>query len=289
MTAPSAVEPIAPAGSPPPAGAATVSFAGVGKRFADRDPSPTGSTPPGTCSGTSAVEHVDLEVAEGEFVAVVGPSGCGKSTLLRMAAGLEEPTSGTVRVGTGGGPAPSVGFLFQDPRLMPWLSVRDNVALATRLGGRRGRPGGRTRREAAEEVDRTLGAVGLDGFGGYLPHMLSGGMRMRVSLARSLIRRPDVLLLDEPFGALDELTRQEMQTELLRLHAEHRFTALFVTHGVAEAVHLARRVVVMTARPGRVAGVLDVDLPHPRTPEHRFDPRATRCAARVSALLRGHR
>jgi NitT/TauT family transport system ATP-binding protein len=282
MALTSAVEPIAAPGASAPASAAAVSFASVGKRFAGRREAGTATT--------AAVQNIDLEVRPGEFVAVVGPSGCGKSTLLRMAAGLDEPTTGSVRVGGAAGAdgtgraAPSIGFLFQEPRLMPWLSVRDNVALALRLGGRRAR---RDRRGATGEVDRALEAVGLAGFDRHLPHMLSGGMRMRVALARSLIRRPDVLLLDEPFGALDEMTRQEMQTELLRLHAEHRFTALFVTHGVAEAVHLAQRVVVMTARPGRIAAVVEVDLPHPRTPEHRFDPRATRCAARVSALLRG--
>jgi NitT/TauT family transport system ATP-binding protein len=225
-------------------------------------------------TGTVALQDVTLPVRTGEFVAIVGPSGCGKSTLLRLAAGLERPSSGSVAVGSR-----SVGFIFQEPNLLPWASVRRNAALLTELAGMD--PALRKQR-----VDASLSAVGLDGFAEQLPRSLSGGMRMRVSLARAMALEPDVLLLDEPFGALDELTRQEMQLQLLSLYDRERFTALFVTHSVDEAVLLADRVVVMSARPGRIAAVVDVDLPRPRGPEVRFDPTFVDHVRTVSELLR---
>lgn len=226
-------------------------------------------------TGTTAVEHADLGIGDGEFVAVVGPSGCGKSTLLRMAAGLETPSSGQVRLGT-----TSVGFIFQEPTLLPWRSVRANVELCAELGG-----GDRaqTRHVAAESIS----AVGLEQFADQLPGTLSGGMKMRVSLARALTLSPDVLLLDEPFGALDEMTRLEMQVELQRLYTQRGFTAMFVTHSVSEAVYLASRVVVMTPRPGRIAGVIDVDFAYPRSADLRFETRFTDHVADVTALLHG--
>jgi NitT/TauT family transport system ATP-binding protein len=226
-------------------------------------------------TGTLAIDGIDLAVRQGEFVAVVGPSGCGKSTLLRMAAHLEEPTSGSVRLGTS-----SVGFIFQEPTLLPWRSVRANVELCAELSkGSRAE----TKRRAAESIS----AVGLEAFADQLPRSLSGGMKMRVSMARALTLSPDVLLLDEPFGALDEMTRLEMQVELQRLYSERDFTAMFVTHSVSEAVYLANRVVVMTPRPGRIAGIVEVDFDYPRSPELRFESRFTDYSAEISALLHG--
>ena len=226
-------------------------------------------------TGTVAVEHADLQIDRGEFVAVVGPSGCGKSTLLRMAARLEEPSSGAVRLSTD-----SVGFIFQEPTLLPWRSVRANVELCAELGGS---DGVWVKKLAAESIS----AVGLDQFADQLPRTLSGGMKMRVSIARALTLSPEVLLLDEPFGALDEMTRLDMQVELQRLYAHRGFTAMFVTHSVSEAVYLANRVVVMTPRPGRIAGIVDVDFGYPRAEHLRFEPQFTDYVAEVSALLHG--
>ncbi|CAN5156872.1 ABC transporter ATP-binding protein [soil metagenome] len=237
-----------------------IEFAGVTKRFD---------------TGTVAVEHADLQVARGDFVAIVGPSGCGKSTLLRMAAGLERPSSGTVDLHT-----ESVGFIFQEPTLLPWRTVRANVELCAELSGS---DRSDTKKRAAEAIT----AVALDGFADQLPKALSGGMRMRVSIARALTLSPEVLLLDEPFGALDEMTRLEMQVELQRLYAQREFTAMFVTHSVSEAVYLANRVVVMTPRPGRIAGVVDIDFGYPRAEALRFNTRFTDYVAEVSALLHG--
>lgn len=238
----------------------TIVFADVTKRFD---------------TGTVAVEHADLRIEQGEFVAIVGPSGCGKSTLLRMAAGLDQPSSGTVSLGTS-----SIGFIFQEPTLLPWRTVRANVELCAELGGV-GRE--QTKRMAAE----TISAVGLDQFADQLPRTLSGGMKMRASMARALTLAPDVLLLDEPFGALDEMTRLDMQVELQRLYTRRGFTSVFVTHSVSEAVYLANRVVVMTPRPGRIAGVVEVDFGYPRAEELRFESRFTEYVAEVSALLHG--
>ncbi|MBA4022929.1 MAG: ABC transporter ATP-binding protein [Gordonia sp.] len=234
-------------------------------------------------TGTVAIEKADLEVRRGDFVAVVGPSGCGKSTLLRMAAGLESPTEGSVAVA-----GESVGFIFQEPTLLPWRNVRANVELSAELRGgelRRDRRGHRAdyKRRAAEAIS----AVGLDQFANQLPNALSGGMKMRVSLARALTLSPEIMLLDEPFGALDEMTRLEMQAELQRLYATEKFTAMFITHSVSEAVYLANKVVVMTPRPGRIAAVIDIDLPYPRDPELRFDPRFNEYVADISATLHG--
>lgn len=241
-------------------------------------------------TGTVALQDVTLSVRTGEVVAIVGPSGCGKSTLLRLAAGLESTTTGSVAVGSR-----SVGFIFQEPTLLPWASVRRNVALLTELSGGRGTAGGpggrgvggRGGRVRKDRVDAAIRAVGLEAFADQLPNALSGGMRMRVSLARALALEPDVMLLDEPFGALDEMTRQEMQLQLLDLYDRERFTALFVTHSVSEAVLIADRVVVMSPRPGRVEAVVDVDLPRPRHPELRFDGSYIDQVHHVSDLLRG--
>ncbi|MFF0487748.1 ABC transporter ATP-binding protein [Nocardia sp. NPDC003482] len=238
-----------------------VSFAHATKRF-------DGS------GGTLALDDIDLDVRHGEFVAVIGPSGCGKSTLLRLAAGLERVSSGSVAVRTD-----SIGFIFQEATLLPWRSVLRNVELSAELRG----VDRKTRRARAI---RALAAVGLDEFARSLPGQLSGGMRMRVSLARALSLEPELMLLDEPFGALDEMTRLNMQEELLRLYGDNGFTALFITHSVSEAVFLASRVVVMTARPGRVHEVIEVDLPYPRERELRFDSAFTDLVARTSHSLR---
>jgi NitT/TauT family transport system ATP-binding protein len=226
-------------------------------------------------TGTVAVEHADLQIDDGDFVAVVGPSGCGKSTLLRMAAGLERASSGTVCLAT-----QSVGFIFQEPTLLPWRSVRANVELCAELGKT-------DRAQTKKRAGESISAVGLDQFADQLPRTLSGGMKMRVSMARALTLSPKLLLLDEPFGALDEMTRLDMQVELQRLYTQRGFTSMFVTHSVSEAVYLANRVVVMTARPGRIAGIVDVDFDYPRPAELRFDARFTDYVAEVSALLHG--
>ena len=201
---------------------------------------------------TTALDGVDLTVAPGEFVAVVGRSGCGKSTLLRILAGLLRPTRGDVEVRGG-----EVGMVFQEPNLFPWYSVRDNIALPLRLAGvDRAR-----RRTRAEELCR---AVGLTGFETAAPRELSGGMRQRAAIARALIRDPAVLLMDEPFGALDALTRDTMVADLADLHAASGSTVVFVTHSIPEAVQLADRVVLLTPRPGRVHAIVDVPVPRPR-------------------------
>lgn len=218
-------------------------------------------------NGTTALTGLDLSIAPGEFVAVVGPSGCGKSTLLRLASGLDSATGGTVHA-----PADSVGYVFQDPTLLPWRTVLANVELPAELAGT----------PKAERRARALDAlrlVGLDGFEKQLPGQLSGGMRMRVSLARALMTQPSLFLFDEPFGALDEMTRLRMQEELQRIFADAGFAALFITHSVTEAVFLVGRVVVMSARPGRITASFDVPFPHPRPAELRYDPEFGRIAA----------
>jgi NitT/TauT family transport system ATP-binding protein len=227
--------------------------------------------------GTVALSGVDLDVDEGEFVTVVGPSGCGKSTLLRLASGLERATGGTVDV-----PASRVGYVFQDATLLPWRTVRRNVELLAELHGT-------SRRVRAAAAAAAVGLVGLTGFEDHLPRALSGGMRMRASLARSLVLDPDLFLFDEPFGALDEITRERLNDELLRLFAARRFAALFITHSVGEAVYLSTRVLVMSGRPGRIVAVHDVPFPYPRDPGLRFTPEFARLCGEVSGALReGH-
>ncbi len=195
-----------------------------------------------------ALDAVDLHVSRGEFLALLGPSGCGKSTLLRLIAGLERPDAGTL-VWAGGAPGPGeIGFVFQDPVLMPWASAAENVALPLRLRG--------YGRDAAGLAQAALAQVGLEGFADARPRTLSGGMRMRVSIARALVSRPRLLLMDEPFAALDEFTRHRLQDETAALTDEIGCTTVFVTHSLYEAAYLATRVVVMSPRPGRVASVV---------------------------------
>jgi NitT/TauT family transport system ATP-binding protein len=207
----------------------------------------------------TAIERIDLQVADGEFVSVLGPSGCGKSTFLFMVAGFEAPTGG--RISVAGEPVtrpgPDRGVVFQEYALFPWLTVLDNVAYGLREQGM-------DRREREEIARRYVAQVGLEGFADRRPHELSGGMRQRVALARVLAIRPHILLMDEPFGALDEQTRFLLQEALLRIWERERKTVIFVTHSLEEAVFLSDRVVVMTARPGRVKEIVSVDLPRPR-------------------------
>jgi len=234
--------------------------------------------------GVEALGGVNLEIAAGSFTAVIGPNGCGKSTLLRLVAGLLEPTGGTVMV-DGSVPRPGdgrAGLGFQQPRLIPWRSTIDNVALPLELAGV---PAAERLARASEALDR----VGLTAAASLRPRELSGGMAQRAAIARALIGDPPVLLLDEPFSALDALTRETFNDELQRLWMERPRTVVFVTHSVSEAVALADRVVVMTPRPGRVASIVDVDLPRPRPAELLGDPRAAELAAEVrAALSEGH-
>jgi ABC-type nitrate/sulfonate/bicarbonate transport system ATPase subunit len=238
-------------------------------------------------AGESAVEalrDLGLAVPAGSFTVVIGPNGCGKSTLLRLVAGLLAPTAGTVAV-DGVAPRPGdnrVGLAFQQPRLVPWRSTLDNVALPLELAGVPPRERGRRAREALERV-------GLAGAAGLRPRELSGGMAQRAALARALIGDPPVLLLDEPFSALDALTRETFDAELQRLWLDRPRTVILVTHSVSEAVVLGDRVVVMTPRPGRVARIVDVDLPRPRPAELLGDPRAAALVGEVRAALgEGH-
>jgi NitT/TauT family transport system ATP-binding protein len=216
--------------------------------------------------GTRTLDQVSFAVAPGELVGLVGPSGCGKSTVLRIASGLLEPTGGGVDVDRG-----RVGYVFQDSTLLPWRTVRRNVELLAELHRI---PGPERRRLAQEAIE----LVGLTGFERHYPRALSGGMRMRASLARSLVLAPSVFLFDEPFGAVDEITRERLNEETLALFGREGFAGLFVTHSIAEAVFLSSRVLVMSDRPGRIVADVPVPLPYPRRPEMRFEPRfAERC------------
>ena len=227
-----------------------------------------------------AVEDITLHVAENEFVTLVGPSGCGKSTLLRLVAGLTPATRGAIRVRDTAvrEPFPDVGFVFQQPVLLPWRSVLDNVLFSVEMLGQ---PPRQYRKQAADLLELT----GPGGFETKYPHELSGGMQQRVAICRALLPDPSLLLMDEPFGALDAMTREEMSLELLRVWEERRKTILFVTHSIPEAILLADRVVVMTARPGRIARVLTIDLPRPRTMELEFDPRFKAASDEVRRLI----
>lgn len=213
-------------------------------------------------NGTLAVRDVDLDLGAGQFISLLGPSGCGKSTLLRMIAGLGEPSSGTIEWPTtkhsaSGKPERDLGFVFQDPTLMPWASALANVMMPLTLKGVR-------RADAEARAAEMLALVGLKGFETSYPRELSGGMKMRVSIARGLVLRPKILLMDEPFAALDEITRHRLNDDLLELWWKEKFTAVFVTHSVFESVYLSKRIVVMAARPGRVMADLGVDAPYPR-------------------------
>lgn len=244
-----------------------VVFRGVGKRFAT--------------VADAVLKGIDLSIERGEFVSIIGPSGCGKSTLLKLVAGLSPCSEGEVEV-NGMTPANAreiVSFVFQDATLLPWRTVQKNVALALELEGR-------TREEISKTTESLLELVGLSHVAGHYPRQLSGGMKMRVSIARALATKPRILLMDEPFAALDEMTRDRMNEELLRLRAEQNWTVLFVTHSVAEAVFLSSRVIVLASHPGRVARDIEVDLPYPRTAEVRESEAFDELVNRTSKLLR---
>jgi NitT/TauT family transport system ATP-binding protein len=231
-----------------------------------------------------AVDGVDLSIAAGEFVAMLGPSGCGKSTLLRMIAGLDGLDAGQIQFGDGGGDAPknALAYVFQDAHLLPWRNVRDNVALPLELQGR----ASSERRDAAE---RAIARVGLADAARRHPAQLSGGMRMRVSLARALVTQPRLLLLDEPFAALDEITRQDLDDQLRALWATTGMTVVFVTHSIAEAAFLAERAVVLTRRPARVVLEHALDLPAQREAALRGEARFAReTGVLYEALRRGN-
>ena len=228
-----------------------------------------------------ALEEIDLTVAEREFVAILGPSGCGKSTLLNMVAGFDLPTRGSVKVAGEEilAPAPSRGVVFQEPALFPWLTVMDNVVFGPKT---RGQSAADYRARAAQIIE----AVGLSGFEASYPAELSGGMRQRVGIARVLIMEPKVLLMDEPFGSLDAQTRTLMQELLLALWERHHQTVLFITHDIEEAVLLADRVCVMTARPGRIKKSIEVRMPRPRSIELTTSPEFNALRREVLELIR---
>jgi len=214
-----------------------------------------------------ALSSVDLAIKEGEFIAIVGPSGCGKSTFLRIVAGISKPTTGTVTTPQGvvTGPLTDVGVVFQSPVLLDWRNILDNVLIQFELRGMKAR-------DFTERARGLLGAVGLGDFLRRYPRELSGGMRQRAAIARALVHNPSLLLMDEPFGALDALTREQMRIDLEALWLKSQKTVLFVTHGIDEAVLLADRVVVMSPRPGRIEQVIDVDIPRPRGLAGRRNP-----------------
>jgi len=260
--------PLTPAPLPSGRGEAPlVSLRGVQKTFA---------------SGTTALAGLDLDIRAQEFLALLGPSGCGKSTALRIIAGLIEPSAGTVAWPGSAGEdhRGEIGFVFQEPTLMPWATAADNVWLPLRLRGV-------SRRAAQERIEEGLALVGLGNFAAAYPRELSGGMKMRVSIARALSLRPKLLLMDEPFAALDEITRFRLNDDLLRLRRELNCTVVFVTHSVYESVYLADRIVVMAARPGRVVDEITVDAPPERGAPFRGTPRYAELCGRASDALHG--
>ena len=248
-------------------------------------------------NGVRALESIDVEVREGDFATLLGPSGCGKSTLLRMIGGLSAPTAGSVVLGSGYGPPvaaprdpgaeygrglapsdrPGLAFVFQSPTLMPWASVERNVRLPLDLAG--------VGEQHERGVEAALALVGLSDFAKVYPRELSGGMQMRVSIARALVTEPRLLLLDEPFGALDEITRYRLDRDIRDLWARRSLTVLFVTHSIYEAVYLSTRVLVMSARPGRIIGELAIGEPHPRTDAFRVSERYARWCKQLSEML----
>ncbi len=236
-----------------------VTCRGIGKRFTN---------------GTVALANVALDVFEHQFLSLLGPSGCGKSTLLRLIAGLSDPSSGTIAWQG----HPSLSFVFQEPTLMPWATALSNVMLPLRLAGVRSD-------ERRERATAALRQVGLAGFEKAYPRELSGGMKMRVSIARALVTRPKVLLMDEPFAALDEITRHKLNNDLLELWQREGFTVIFVTHSVFESAFLSQRIAVMAARPGRVIEEIALEAPYPRTPEYRTSALNNEYCRRASAAL----
>ena len=245
-----------------------VALAGVSKRYGE----------------TTVVRNIDLSIAKGEFVSLIGPSGCGKSTLLKLISGLTAASEGAIEVDgmTPVNARETISYIFQDATLLPWRTVARNVGLGLELDG--------AARESREQrVAAALELVGLAHVAQSYPRQLSGGMKMRVSVARALVTKPRLLLMDEPFGALDEMTRDRLNEELLRLRSEQNWTALFVTHSVAEAVFLSTRIVVLAPTPGRIAQQIPIDLPFPRVSLTRETTQYEACVTEVSRALRGVR
>jgi NitT/TauT family transport system ATP-binding protein len=242
-----------------------VELADVDKRYGD---------------GPTILEKVSFSARRGDFVTLIGPSGCGKSTVLKLIAGLSPVSSGRIVVdGAAAGSVEKLAFVFQEPTLLPWLSVQRNVELPLRLNGTGSAP-------RSETARRSLELVGLSDRIGYFPRQLSGGQKMRVSIARALSVSPQILLLDEPFGALDEMTRDHLNEELLGIRQQLAWTAFFVTHSVPEAVFLSNRILVMSANPGRIHEEVGVDLPYPRTVETRESAPYQKLVGEVSRILR---
>src|SRR5437660_3912056 len=233
---------------------------------------------------TPALQHIDLEIPRGAFVSLIGPSGCGKSTLLRLIGDLTQPSAGTVEVNGKTAHRARLdrdyGMVFQAPVLFDWRTVQGNVERPLEVSAK-------DKAVRAARARAMLALVELQGFGSTYPWQLSGGMQMRVAIARALSFEPAILLMDEPFGALDEMTRERLNIELLEIWRRMQSTVVFVTHSISEAVFLSTRVVVMSPRPGRVAGVVDVDLPQPRTTDTREEPRFFELVTAVRELLRG--
>ena len=234
-------------------------------------------------SGTVALAGVDLTIRPGEFVSLLGPSGCGKSTLLKIIAALAAPSAGEIdwprsMYDAMGSPEPELGFVFQEPTLLPWRTAADNVRLPLLLAST-------DKKEARDRVAEALALVGLSAFANQHPRQLSGGMKMRVSIARALVTRPKILLMEEPFAALDEITRTKLNDELLELFARQKLTVIFVTHSVYESVYLSTRIAVMTGRPGRIAADLPIELPQPRERTLRTSANYAAICTRVSKAL----
>ena len=252
--------------------ASLVAIRGISKQFAN---------------GTLAVREVNLDLHQGEFISLLGPSGCGKSTLLRMIAGLSQPSAGTIEWlnerlkpghDTPGNPGRDLGFVFQDPTLMPWSQAIGNVAMPLILKGV-------GKAEAHARSAEMLELVGLKGFEKSYPRELSGGMKMRVSIARAMVTKPSLLLMDEPFAALDEMTRFKLNNDTLALRQDQGFTTVFVTHSVFESVYLSNRVIVLAARPGRVIADIAIDEPYPRSDAFRSTTRYAQWCVQVSQAL----
>jgi NitT/TauT family transport system ATP-binding protein len=244
-------------------------LSGIGKNFA---------------SGTTALAGVNLTICPGEFVSLLGPSGCGKSTLLKIIAALAAPSAGAIEWpqsahDPANGAEPTLSFVFQEPTLLPWRTAAENVRLPLMLAGV-------NKQEARDRAAEALNLVGLAAFANQHPRQLSGGMKMRVSIARALVTRPKILLMDEPFAALDEITRNKLNDDLLALFARQHLTVIFVTHSVYESVFLSSRIVVMSSRPGRVASDIPVEMAYPRTEEFRTSAAYNERCRLVSAALR---
>ncbi|WP_008314185.1 ABC transporter ATP-binding protein [Leptolyngbya sp. PCC 6406] len=237
-------------------------------------------------NGTVALEGIDLAVQPGDFISLVGPSGCGKSTVLRLIAGLGEPSQGSLQWGLtdsdGQGEAQKgqrrLAFVFQDAALMPWATVVDNIHLPLKLKGK-------ALRTCRSEIQQVIQLVGLQGTEGSYPRQLSGGMKMRVSIARALVIQPHLLLMDEPFGALDEMTRSRLNADILHLWEQYQWTVVFVTHNIYEAVYLSNRVVVMAANPGQIVAEVAIEEPHPRNEDFRTSPRFNEYCREILAHL----